>query len=110
VIGAFFVLHGVRAADLIAGLLIGNTLAVLSWALICAPIAVRTRLTLYWYLRRIAGPGVTLLYNVANALLYCVLAGAMIAVAATGVCTVLGWPAPQVGQVMPENPAWVVVT
>ncbi len=110
VIGAFFVLHGVRAADLIAGLLIGNTLAVLCWALICAPIAVRTRLTLYWYLRRIAGPGLTLLYNVANALLYCVLAGAMISVAATGVLTVLGFPAPPLGQVMPESPAWVIVT
>ena len=80
VIGAFFVLHGVRAADLVAGLLVGNTLAVLSWTLVCAPIAVRTRLTLYWHLRRIAGPGLSLLYNVANALLYCVLAGAMISV------------------------------
>lgn len=110
VIGAFFVLHGVGAGELIAGLLIGNTLAVLSWALICAPIAVRTRLTLYWYLRRIAGPGLTLLYNVANALLYCVLAGAMISVAATGVCTVLGLPAPPLGQVMPESPAWVTIT
>lgn len=110
VIGAFFVLHGVRAADLIAGLLIGNTLAVLSWAFICAPIAVRTRLTLYWYLRRIAGPGLTLVYNVANALLYCVLAGAMISVAATGVATVLGIRGPALGQVLPENPAWVLIT
>ncbi|HWQ54904.1 MAG TPA: hypothetical protein VN442_14555 [Bryobacteraceae bacterium] len=110
VIGAFFVLHGVRAADLIAGLLVGNTLAVLSWTFICAPIAVRTRLTLYWYLRRIAGPGLTLLYNVANALLYCVLAGAMISVAATGVAAVLGIRGPALGQVMPESPAWVLIT
>lgn len=47
VIGPFFVLHGVTARDLILGLLIGNILAVLSWTFICAPIAVRTRLTLY---------------------------------------------------------------
>ena len=60
VIGPFFVLHGVTAKDLILGLLIGNILAVLSWTFICAPIAVRTRLTLYWYLRKIAGPGLTL--------------------------------------------------
>ncbi|HNT00440.1 MAG TPA: hypothetical protein PKJ80_00270, partial [Candidatus Saccharicenans sp.] len=67
VIGAFFVLHGVTASDLILGLLLGNLLAVLSWTFICAPIAVDTRLTLYWYLRKIAGPGVILIYNVANA-------------------------------------------
>jgi len=41
----------------IIGLLLGNLMAVLSWTLVCAPIAARTRLTLYWYLRRIAGPG-----------------------------------------------------
>ena len=46
-IGAFFVLHGVEALDLILGLLVGNLLAVLSWAFICAPIATQTRLTLY---------------------------------------------------------------
>lgn len=59
VIGAFFVLHGVTFADLIAGLLVGNLLAVLSWVYVCAPLATQTRLTLYWHLRRIAGPGLT---------------------------------------------------
>ena len=39
VIGPLFVLHGVSATDLIAGLLVGNILAVLSWVFICAPIA-----------------------------------------------------------------------
>ena len=61
VIGAFFVLHGVTARDLVWGLLLGNLLAVLSWTFVCAPIAVRTRLTLYWYLRTIAGPGLTVI-------------------------------------------------
>ena len=37
VIGAFFVLHGVTAKDLLLGLAIGNLLAVLSWTFICAP-------------------------------------------------------------------------
>jgi hypothetical protein len=58
---------------------------VLSWTFVCAPIAVGTRLTLYWYLRRIAGPGVTLLYNLCNAVMYCILAGAMITVSASAV-------------------------
>jgi purine-cytosine permease-like protein len=109
VIGAFFVLHGVGARDLLLGLLLGNLLAVLSWTFICAPIAVRTRLTLYWYLRRIAGPGVTLVYNVANALLYCVLAGAMISVSATAVGLLFGIPIPKLGSVLPSNPGWVLI-
>jgi len=55
VIGATFVAWGVGTADILWGLLLGNLLAVLSWALICAPIAVDTRLTLYAYLEKIAG-------------------------------------------------------
>ena len=42
VIGPLFVAHGVAAADVILGLLLGNFLAVLSWAFIAAPLAVRT--------------------------------------------------------------------
>ena len=57
VIGALFVKHGVRTGELLVGLLLGNLLAVLWWVLICAPIAVQSRLTLYWYLRWIVGPG-----------------------------------------------------
>lgn len=45
VIGPLFVAHGVGAADLFFGLLLGNLLAVLSRAFVCAPIAVRTRPT-----------------------------------------------------------------
>jgi purine-cytosine permease-like protein len=110
VIGPFFVLHGVTAADLVLGLLIGNALAVLSWALVCAPIAVGTRLTLYWYLRRIAGPGLTLVYNVANGILYCILAGAMISVSATAIGLLIGIDIPQLSDVVPNNVGWVVVT
>ena len=87
VIGSFFVLHGVSARDLLLGLIAGNILAVLSWTFICAPIATRVRLTLYWYLRRIGGPGLGVVYSIANGLLFCFLAGAMIALCADAVCT-----------------------
>jgi purine-cytosine permease-like protein len=110
VIGAFFVLHGVRASDLIWGLLIGNLLAVLSWTFVCAPIAVRTRLTLYWYLRRIAGPGLTLVYNVLNALLYCILAGAMISVSSTAIGSLIGIPTPALTDVFPASASWALLT
>lgn len=90
VIGALFVSFGARAADVLVGLLVGNLLAVLSWTLICAPIAFQTRLTLYWYLRKIAGPGVTFVYNVLNGVLHCILAGAMITVSASAVRIPLG--------------------
>jgi cytosine permease len=110
VIGAFFVLHGVRAADLFLGLLMGNALAVLSWTFVCAPIAVRTRLTLYWYLRPILGPGLTAAYNVLNALLFCVLAGAMISVSSTAVCSVAGLATPAPTDVWPASLSWIVVT
>jgi purine-cytosine permease-like protein len=110
VIGPFFVLHGVTASDLIVGLLIGNILAVLSWTFLCAPIAVDTRLTLYWYLRRIAGPGLTLLYNVAVAFLYCILAGAMISVSATAVGALFGMAVPELTDVLPTSAAWIAMT
>jgi cytosine permease len=110
VIGAFFVLHGVGARDLLLGLLFGNLLAVLSWTFICAPIAVRTRLTLYWYLRKIAGPGVTFIYNIANAFLYCILAGAMISVSATAIGLAFGIKVPALDAILPTSVGWVVLT
>ena len=85
VIGVLFVYWGASVKDVFVGLAIGNILAVLTWALLCAPIAVDTRLTLYWYLRRIGGPFVTVIYNVLNAILFCILAGCMITVAASAV-------------------------
>ncbi|HUW18791.1 MAG TPA: hypothetical protein VMW16_05775 [Sedimentisphaerales bacterium] len=85
VIGALFVNKGAHTCDVIVGLIFGNLLAVLSWALICAPIAVKTRLTLYWYLRKIGGPVMMVVYNILNAIMYCILAGAMITVSASAV-------------------------
>ncbi len=110
VIGAFFVLHGVTARDLLWGLLLGNLLAVLSWTFVCAPIAVQTRLTLYWYLRRIAGPGLTVIYNIANAILYCILAGAMIAVSATAIGLAFNIKSPSLSDVFPTSVGWILIT
>jgi purine-cytosine permease-like protein len=110
VIGAFFVLHGVGLRDLAVGLLLGNLLAVLSWTFVCAPIATDTRLTLYWYLRKIAGPGFALVYNAANAVLYCVLAGAMIAVSATALGPAFGIGSPGFTDFYPASAGWVALT
>jgi len=85
VIGAMFVSWGAGPLDIFLGLLIGNLLAVLTCTFICTPIAIQTRLTLYWYLRKIAGPVATLIYNICNALLFCILAGCMITVSASAV-------------------------
>ncbi len=93
VIGATFVAWGVGTSDILLGLLLGNLMAVLSWALVCAPIAVDTRLTLYAYLEKIAGPGTVKLYSLVNGVLFCVLAGAMITVSASAVRILFDLPA-----------------
>ncbi|HEO69680.1 MAG TPA: nucleoside transporter, partial [Candidatus Hydrogenedentes bacterium] len=93
VIGAMFVGWGASAYDIFVGLALGNLMAVLTWTLMCAPIAVRTRLTLYWHLRKVAGPVATTIYNVLNAFLFCILAGCMITVSASAVRIPFGIPA-----------------
>lgn len=108
VIGPLFVAHGVAAADLFLGLLVGNLLAVLSWAFVCAPIAVRTRLNLYWKLRKITGPTLLFLYNIVNALMFCFLAGAMISVAATAVGIPFNMTMPGLDDLYPNSLGWVV--
>jgi len=95
VIGALFVAWGVSTHDILYGLLLGNLLAVLTWGLITAPIATDTRLTLYAYLEKIAGPGTIKLYSVINGILFAILAGAMITVSASAVRVLFGIP-PQV--------------
>ena len=108
VIGPLFVAHGVAAGDLFLGLLFGNLLAVLSWALITAPIATKTRLNLYWHLRKIAGPKLLFVYNIINALMFCFLAGSMISVAATAVGLPLGMEMPGLNDLYPNSIGWVV--
>ena len=82
-IGPLFVAAGVGAFDLVMGLLLGNALAVLSWMFLCAPIATRCRLTLYYQLEKICGRKLVTLYNLANGVMFCFLAGAMVTVSAT---------------------------
>jgi NCS1 family nucleobase:cation symporter-1 len=107
VIGALFVAWGVGTVDILTGLVIGNLLAVLTWTFICAPIAVDTRLTLYAYIEKIAGPGTVKLYSVVNGILFCVLAGAMITVSASAVRILFDLPA-QVSW-YPTNAGFVAV-
>jgi purine-cytosine permease-like protein len=85
VIGPLFVMHGCTAVAVLLGLLIGNFLAVLSWAFICAPIAVKTRLTQYWQLRTLGGPWLTVAYSAVYGVILCVLAGAMLRVSMTSI-------------------------
>ena len=92
VIGVTFVNWGASVQDIFLGLVVGNLLAVLTWTLVCAPIAIDTRLTLYWYLRKIGGPRLTTIYNLINAFLYAILAGCMITVSASAVRIPFGIP------------------
>ncbi len=93
VVGSLFVSWGAELLDIFVGLLIGNVLAVLSWTLVCAPIATQTRLTLYWYLHKVGGPLLAFFYNICNALLFCVLAGCMVTVSASAVRLAFNIPA-----------------
>ncbi|WP_232823920.1 hypothetical protein [Salinicola sp. CPA57] len=83
VIGASLVALGVNAGDLLWGLLLGNLLAVLSWAWVCSPVATRSRMTLYWYLERLAGKRLSRCYNLINGIIFAVTAGAMMTVSAS---------------------------
>jgi purine-cytosine permease-like protein len=108
VIGPLFVAHGASAGDLVLGLLIGNLLAVLSWAFLCAPIAVRERITLYYKLEKICGKNLTTVYNLVNALMFCFLAGSMIAVSATAVGIPFGLPMAKLTDWLPTGAGWVI--
>ncbi len=108
VIGPLFVARGVAADDLVLGLLVGNLLAVFSWAFLCAPIAVRTRLTLYYQLEKICGAKLTTIYNLVNALMFCFLAGSMIAVSATAVGIPFGLAMPSLQDFYPNSLGWII--
>jgi purine-cytosine permease-like protein len=100
-IGPLFVASGVSAFDLLVGLLVGNLLAVLSWTLLTAPIATRARLTLYYQLEKICGRNLVTLYNLANGVMFCFLAGSMITVSATAVGVWTKFDPPQLNDVAP---------
>lgn len=109
VIGPLFLTAGVSAFDLIVGLLLGNFLAVLSWRFLTAEIAAKYRLTLYYQLEKICGKQLVTVYNLANGILFCFLAGAMITVSATAVGVPLDLPMPKLQDTMPSSFTWVLV-
>ena len=108
-IGPLFVAAGVSAVGVLGGLLIGNLLAVLSWTLLTAPIAVKNRLTLYYQLEKIGGPGIIKLYNLANGLLWCCLGGAFMYVSATALFGPLNITTPELTDWAPKSVGMVIV-
>jgi len=108
-IGPLFVAAGVSAFDLLVGLLVGNLLAVLSWTLLTAPIAVKRRMTLYYQLEKIGGAGLIDVYNVASGILWCCLGGAFIYVSATALFVPLNLPEPRLTDWGPNSVGMVGV-
>jgi purine-cytosine permease-like protein len=89
-------------------LLLGNLLAVLSWVFVTAPIATRARMTLYYQLEKICGRKLVILYNLANGIMFSILAGAMITVSATAVGVWLKFRMPSLNDLYPNSIGWVV--
>jgi len=108
-IGPLFLTAGVSAFDLIIGLLLGNLLAVLSWRFLTAEIAVKNRLTLYYQLEKICGKNLVTGYNLANGILFCFLAGAMITVSATAVGIPFDMEMPKLTDTTPNGPTWIII-
>ncbi|MBM3860687.1 MAG: hypothetical protein FJ395_13695 [Verrucomicrobia bacterium] len=107
-IGPLFVAAGVSAFDVVTGLLVGNLLAVLSWVFLTAPIATRARLTLYYQLEKICGRKLVVLYNLANGVMFCFLAGSMVTVSATAVGVWFNFPMPGLNDLLPNSAGWVI--
>ncbi len=108
VIGPLFVAHGASAGAIVIGLLLGNVLAVLSWALLTAPISTKYRLTLYYHLEKICGYRLVSIYNIVNGLMFCFLAGSMIAVSATAVGIPFDITMPTLQDWLPASIGWIV--
>ncbi|MDT0648011.1 hypothetical protein RM545_15035 [Zunongwangia sp. F260] len=109
IIGPLFLTTGVSAFDLIIGLLIGNFLAVLSWRFLTAEIGTKFRYTLYFHLEKICGTRLVTIYNLANGVLFCFLAGSMITVSATAVGIPFNMEMPRLTDTMPTSFTWVVI-
>jgi nucleobase:cation symporter-1, NCS1 family len=108
-IGPLFLTAGVSAFDLLVGLLLGNLLAVLSWRFLTAEIATKNRLTLYYQLEKICGKKLVIGYNLANGILFCFLAGAMVTVSATAVGVPFNMEMPRLNDTMPSGLTWIVI-
>ena len=108
-IGPLFIAWGATANSLIYGLFLGNLLAVLTWRFLTAPIATSQRLTLYFKMEKIAGRQLVVLYNLANGILFCFLAGAMVTVSATAVGPFFPSMAmPTFDSMLPTGAGWIV--
>jgi len=107
-IGPLFVAAGVSAFDVVIGLLVGNLLAVMSWVFLCAPIATRARLTLYYQLEKICGRKLVTLYDLANGVMFCFLAGAMVTVSATALGVWFHFEMPALEDIYPNSIGWVI--
>jgi len=90
VFGVTFVMWGAQAFDVVVGLLIGNIMAVLCWGLLCAPVATKTRLSLYALLEKVCGPKFCSLFNLVNGLSFLLCGAAMITVSATAMRVLFG--------------------
>ncbi len=108
-IGPLFLTAGVSAFDLLVGLFLGNLLAVLCWRYLTAAIATDARLTLYYQLEKICGRRLVTVYNLANGILFCFLAGAMITVSATAVGIPFDMEMPRLTDTTPNGVTWIVV-
>ncbi|MDZ7721711.1 MAG: hypothetical protein U5R06_02505 [candidate division KSB1 bacterium] len=107
-IGPLFVAAGVSAFDIVFGLLLGNLLAVLSWVFITSPIATRARLTMYYHLEQICGSRLVRIYNLANGVMFCFLAGAMVTVSATTLGIWFNFPMPGLNDMLPNSLGWIL--
>ncbi len=106
-IGPLFIASGVSAASVVGGLFVGNLLAVLSWLLLTAPIATRARMTLYFQLEKICGRNLVTAYNLANGVMFCFLAGAMVTVNATALGVWFDISMPALNDTYPNSVGWV---
>jgi len=107
-IGPLFIASGVGASAVVGGLFAGNLLAVLSWMFLTAPIAVRARMTLYFQLEKICGRTLVTAYNLANGVMFCFLAGAMVTVNATAAGVWFNIAMPGLNDLYPNSVGWVL--
>jgi purine-cytosine permease-like protein len=63
---------------------------------------------MYFQLEKICGPNLVKVYNLVNGLMFCFLAGSMIAVSATAVGIPFNMPMPSLGDMLPNSVQWIV--
>jgi len=97
VFGVTFVMWGAKAFDVIAGLLLGNLMAILCWGLLCAPVATQTRLSLYAFLEKVTGKKFCTLFNAISGITFLLSGAAMITVSTSSMRVLFG---------MDSNTAW----